>query len=459
MDLINSVTQNSNNRKTEMENQGGIGSGGGGGPNDGDDNNQNGTKQNSRQYETEQQQQQQQVVTSNNKPASSSSSSAQVPDYLRAIGMDPRKFWPRKYRFTREKSPGQHNPLSIAQRNFYESNGYIVLDDCISKRLLEQIRSTKNALLLNRQIETINNSATGLTNNNDDFIDEFLLDKLLVKNTRLTQYVKCFCDEKFMLMTNRLIEHFQQQEQRQYQQQIDYNNSNQIINTTKDFNETQDPHSIESQLMMMNNSQQNRQTLFRDWIYLPFRPIDKVCATIVALEPIEHTILVVPGTHRVGQCTISSTLDNITAAYDSSQEKANSSTVTREIYESSPNKLSTLVDKSRKGFKYINLKPGQTLFYHPGLVHGFSNDLINFRKRQLASLAYYASADCEFVDLRQTIMSFDQQQQQQQNNQLQMDLMQQQVPLSLAHFGDKNPRDYRSWLDKPKLVNESRANL
>lgn len=378
MDLVNSVTQNSNNRNVTMENQG----------NEGDDGS---SKNSNNNYNKNNGNHQGQKVTNYEMSSSSvterQAPKSQVPDYLKAIGMDPRKFWPKKYRFTREKSPGQHNPLTIAQRNFYEANGYIIIDECASKKLLDSIRTQHKE---------------------SSFINEFLIDKLVAKNGKLLQYAKCFCDERLMLMTHRLVESFQSNEM------------------AKD---------------VIDNKQITRQQLFRDWVYLPFRPIDKVCCAIIAIEPLEHVILVVPGTHRVGQCTISSTLENISAAYDSSQEK---SAQLKEIFESSPEKLSTLVDKSKKGFKYVNLKPGQTLFYHPGLVHGFSNDLVNFRKTQLALIAYYAAADCEYTDLRKSpeLMSPDNE-----------------VPISLAHFGEKNPSDYTSWIDKPILLADSKASL
>lgn len=390
MDLVNSVTQNSNNKNVTMENQGID-----------EDNNDDRSKQfdNSNKLNLEDKQ----LMASSNEETQATTTtttmsagnqrqapvrSQGVPDYLKAIGMDPKKFWPKKYRFTREKSPGQHNPLTIAQRNFYEANGYIVIDDCGPKRLLDSIRSQHNE---------------------SSFVSEFLVDKLVAKNQRLLQYAKCFCDDRLMLMTHRLVETFQTNEM-----------AKEII----------------------DNKQLARQQLFRDWIYLPFRPIDKICCAITAVEALEHTILVVPGTHRIGQSIISSTLENISVAYDSSQER---SAQLREIFECSPEKLSTLVEKSKRGFKYVNLKAGQTIFYHPGLIHGFTNDLVNFRKKQLASVAYYAAADCEYIDLRRSseLMSPD-------ND----------VPPTLAHFGDKNPSDYTSWIDKPILLKDLReANL
>lgn len=410
MDLVNSVTQNSNNRNVTMENQGGG---------DDADDNSYGDGPNSRSIRqqmagAELDSADSAVIHGIQSSTSASAAAAavsppapaagatktQVPDYLKAIGMDPRKFWPKKYRFTREKSPGQHNPLSIAQRNFYETNGYIIIDDCCSMRLLNAIRSQHQQ-------------------DQQALANEFLLDKLVAKNAKLLQYVKCFCDERVMLMTNRLIETFQ----------------------TNDLAKA-----------VIDNESAHRQHLIRDWLYLPFRPIDKIVCTITAIEPVEHVVLLVPGTHRVGQCSISSTLESISAAYDTSQDRERAKQqqqqmMARELYECSPEKLSSLVEKSKKGFKYVNLKPGQTLFYHPGLVHGFSNDLVNFKKSQLASIAYYAAADCEYIDLKQSTTdpsllpskSF--------------------LPISLAHFGDKNPCDYTSWINKPKLLQDVRSNL
>lgn len=366
MDLVNSVTQNSNNRNVTMENQG-----------DNDDG--NGNKNNGDSSAKQQLQGSNLEVT----PVK-----AHVPDYLKAIGMDPRKFWPKKYRFTREKSPGQHNPLTIPQRNFYENNGYLVINECAPRKLLEAIKAQQKE---------------------SSFVNEFLLDKLVANDPKLIQYVKCFCDERLMLMTHQLVDSFQ---------------------------------TNEAAKAVMDKTQAQRQQLFRDWIYLPFRPIDKVVCAITAIEPLEHVILVVPGTHKVGQCSISSTLDNISAAYDTSQENSQR-LMARELFECAPEKLSSLVEKSKKGFRYIDLKPGQTLFYHPGLVHGFSDDLINFRKPQLASIAYYAAADCEYVDLRKS-------------TEILSDNM---LPISLAHFQGKNPSDYSSWIGKPRLLKDSSASM
>lgn len=425
MDLVNSVTQNSNNTKVDMENSpSGAHFDGADGFSDGnsnDANNNNGASGGYKLSSSTQAPEMQQMDApttglNHNMSANGAGTAASglspavipkvaeanqlvVPDYLKAIGMDPRKFWPKKYRFTREKSPGMHNPLSIGQRNFYESNGYLVIDDSCPQRLLDAIKSQYRESSL---------------------VSEFLVDKLVAKNGKLLQYVKCFCDERLMLMTHKLVESFQSNEQAK---------------------------------AIMDNKQAQRQQLFRDWIYLPFRPMDKIVCAITAIEPLNNVILVVPGTHRVGQCTISSTLESIKAAYETSQERQPAvrnivPSHSRELFECSPENLSSLVEKSRVGFKYVNLKAGQTLFYHPGLVHGFSDDLVNFGKRQLASIAYYASADCEYIEMKHQTDS----QQQQQKEPLSL-------PISLAHFGDQDPSDYNSWLNRPRLIQDPKASL
>lgn len=434
MDLVNSVTQNCNNTKITMENLPPDASFGGNGfshdnDEDGDNSNSNGNNYSANQSSTSQTTTtlQMQAPTSaanqNNEStaaagnliekqpplpvaakgaASGGGQPQQVPDYLKAIGMDPKKFWPKKYRFTREKSPGLHNPLSIAQRNFYENNGYMVIDDCSSQKLIETIKAEYKQSSL---------------------VSEFLVDKLVAKNGKLLQYVKCFCDERVMLMTHALVETFQSNEQAK---------------------------------AIMDNKQSQRQQLFRDWMYLPFRPIDRVVCAITAIEPLDHVILVVPGTHKVGQLnTIGSTLESITAAYETSQERSpadrqlqqrtinNNNNISKQMFECSPENLSSLVEKSRRGFKYVNLKQGQTIFYHPGLVHGFSDDLVNFRKRQLATIAYYAAADCEYVEMRRR----------------EGDFVPGELPISLAHFKEQDPSDYNSWINRPRLMHDLKASL
>lgn len=313
-------------------------------------------------------------------------------DYLKAIGVDPSRFWPKKYRFSREKPTGHYNPLTISQRNFYETNGYIVLDGCVDKKSLDLVKSS---------IKTNSSS------------EEMLIDTLLMRNDKLSQYVKCFCDESLMLMTYRLIDSFQRDDLRD----------------------------------VIDNGQQQRQVLSRDWIYLPFRPIDKVCCTVTAIEPLEHVLLVVPGTHRIGQCTISSTLEiDPKTAFAASQDKT---MPLREVFECSPERLSTLVDKSEKGFKYVDLKPGQTIFYHPGLIHGFNNDLTNFRKSQLVLSAYFAAADCEYVNLCRQTPGLDG-----------LKSGQMPIPIGLTHFDStRTPIDYTSWLEKPRLISNRIAKI
>lgn len=375
-------------------------------------------------------------------------SNAQVPEYLKVIGLDPRKFWPKKYRFTRESIPGQLNPLTTSQRNFYESNGYIVIDKAVSPKHLQAVRDQYNEYWR----DTVQPSE--LTTN---LIDKKSLNKL-VTSSNLLNYVGCFTDEQILLMTTSLVDTFKVQ-------QVDANRDNQNQTTNrfqatinnKDFREDnkknvdgydnfwssnsknqqqpQQQHSatllaasIDDQIHQseLATSKQAKATtfensgyqfLYRDWMYLPFRPIDKIVCAITALEPIEQVLLVVPGTHRVGQCTISTTTSS------GNNEKMN------EMFESAPVDMKAVVESAKQS-KYVNLKPGQTLFYSPGLIHGYSNDLVNSRKNYLAVISYYAAGDCKYIDYEPS-----------------KDLIDHRflpIPVGLTEFGDKNPADYVS---------------
>lgn len=394
MDLVNSVTQNSNNKNVTMENQP---------PSTSSNNNQDHNYASQRPEATTMHMRANLDMAALDPSGESSApllkqegaspSQSQLPEYLRVIGMDPKKYWPKKYRFTREKTPGQYQPLSIQQRNSYENNGFLVLDGCNSQKLINAIRSEHHTTSV---------------------VSESLVDKLVAKNGKLLQYVKCFCDDRVMLMTHRLVETFQ---------------SNLSVGSGQ------------------------RRPLIRDWTYLPFRPMDKIVCAITAIEPLENLVLVVPGTHKVGQCTITSSAQDSIAqsAYEmtgqddrwsSVQAKSNS---TKELFECSPENLSQLVEKSQKGPKYVDLRPGQTLFYHPGLVHGFSGDLVNSQKSQLASIAYYASADCEYIEMKR--------------QDVQSPPATGPLPIGLAHFGNNDPSDYSSWINRPRLLQDLRASL
>lgn len=47
--------------------------------------------------------------------------------------MNPKMYWPRKYRYTFEPIPGSTPVLSIKERDHFEDYGYIIVKNMVSK--------------------------------------------------------------------------------------------------------------------------------------------------------------------------------------------------------------------------------------------------------------------------------------------------------------------------------------
>jgi hypothetical protein len=53
--------------------------------------------------------------------------------------MNPKIYWPKKYRYTIEQTPGSVPILSVRERDHYESNGYIIVRNLIPKETQQQL--------------------------------------------------------------------------------------------------------------------------------------------------------------------------------------------------------------------------------------------------------------------------------------------------------------------------------
>jgi len=94
--------------------------------------------------------------------------------------------------------------------------------------------------------------------------------------------------------------------------------------------------------------------------------------------------------------------------------------------------------------KYIELRPGDTLFYHPLLVHGMSPNLIDGPGVK-GITCHYASSECEYVDVTSA-------------------LQQSFIPPHLTHMGIKSGdleilADKDVWMSRGKVVKGKRINL
>jgi phytanoyl-CoA hydroxylase len=117
-----------------------------------------------------------------------------------------------------------------------------------------------------------------------------------------------------------------------------------------------------------------RHPLHQDLLYFPFRPADKIVASWTALEPVTREngcLVVLPESHR-GELLQHGNpqWDNLNAGYFGANG----------------------VDTSNR--VHLQMNPGDTVFFHPILVHGSgSNKTEGFRR---AISAHYCAVDVEW---------------------------------------------------------------
>lgn len=74
--------------------------------------------------------------------APSSSAEAAKPKkgtWLDTLHMNPKIYWPKKYRYTIEPTPGCVPVLSVRERDHYESNGYIIVRNLLPRDRQEHV--------------------------------------------------------------------------------------------------------------------------------------------------------------------------------------------------------------------------------------------------------------------------------------------------------------------------------
>ena len=119
-----------------------------------------------------------------------------------------------------------------------------------------------------------------------------------------------------------------------------------------------------------------RHPLHQDLLYFPFRPADRIVATWTALERCTRAngcLVVVPGSHR-GELLAHGNPDweYVNFAYYGAEGVG-----------------------AHEGRVHLEMEPGDTVFFHPLLLHGSGvNRTRDFRR---AISAHYASAACKYL--------------------------------------------------------------
>ncbi|GIY39727.1 phytanoyl-CoA dioxygenase, peroxisomal [Caerostris darwini] len=255
---------------------------------------------------------------------------------------------PRKFRYTNDC-----NTLSREQRLFYEENGFIVIPKLVPLDYLERYKEQFQGICDGRihipGLTVMKDIAFNKNKPNERIINkiqDFIYDDVLFEYCRLPQildYVECFCGSNIKAMHTMLI------------------------------NKPPDPGSLTS-----------RHPLHQDLHFFPFRPADKIVCAWTAMEKVHRgngCLVAIPGTHRG---------DLFEHGYPD--------------WESGVNKMyHGILDlkENEKGKRfYLEMGPGDTVFFHPLLIHGSgANRTDGFRK---AISCHYASTDCYYIDVNGT---------------------------------------------------------
>eukprot|EP01137_Pigoraptor_chileana_P030710 Opistho-2@17578 len=243
--------------------------------------------------------------------------------------------------------------LSPEQRQFYETNGYIVIKRLIEPELLEKWKAhfvklcngeeeVPSTMTVMRDIAVARRGGKGesVITKVQDFQDDPVLFEYC-QHPRLLQYVQCFTGPSIRSVHSMLI--------------------------------NKPP----------NTGPTSRHPMHQDLLYFPFRPANRICASWTAMEPITRKngcLVVVPGTHK-GEL-----LEHGYPEWEGGVNKA---------YHGIKN-----FDPSQP-MLHLEMDPGDTVFFHPILIHGSGeNRTQGYRK---AISCHFAGTQCHYIDTEGTV--------------------------------------------------------
>jgi phytanoyl-CoA hydroxylase len=139
-----------------------------------------------------------------------------------------------------------------------------------------------------------------------------------------------------------------------------------------------DVQTIHTMLINKPPNVDGRHPLHQDLLYFPFRPADRIVASWTALERVTKEngcLVVVPGTHRgeLRQHENPPDIEWLNAAYFGVKD----------------------VDGLMEQRVHLEMEPGDTVFFHPVLLHGSGRNRTQGFRRAIS--AHYTSLDVEWV--------------------------------------------------------------
>ncbi|KZC10658.1 PREDICTED: phytanoyl-CoA dioxygenase, peroxisomal-like [Dufourea novaeangliae] len=124
----------------------------------------------------------------------------------------------------------------------------------------------------------------------------------------------------------------------------------------------------------------------QDLYYFPFRPADRIVASWTAMEPCfpeNGCLYVSPGTHA--------------------QDRLHKHDYPPGAEPGSVNKFyHGILDLSEPtNWVHLEMEPGDTVFFHPLLIHGSGVNMSNRTRRAIS--CHYAAAECHYIDVTDTV--------------------------------------------------------
>ncbi|XP_057321881.1 phytanoyl-CoA dioxygenase, peroxisomal-like [Microplitis mediator] len=237
--------------------------------------------------------------------------------------------------------------LTVDQRIFYETNGYLVIPQLISNDLLEKCKQRFDDIVdgkVDRGMMTVMRDVIDRKSvNKIQDINHDSIFRSYIENKKILDTVEIFTGPNIIAMHSMLI--------------------------------AKPPDS---------GLDSSRHPPHQDLYYFPFRPADSIVAAWTAIEScdtLNGCLFVAPGSH-----------------------------IPQKLYPHTYPKNNNAINKFYHGIydlpesiRWIDLEmePGDTVFFHPLLIHGSGVNKSNRTRKAIS--CHYASAECQYIDVRGTV--------------------------------------------------------
>lgn len=248
--------------------------------------------------------------------------------------------------------------VPAVQKQFYAKNGFLLVRKCVPQHEIDRYRRRFQELCCNEA------GLTSMTVMRDVSIAKEKFEKSENTITKIQDFV----DDEVL---------------------FDYCKYRDVVDVVKDLIGTPQSNLMAMHTMLISKppdtgTMTSRHPMHQDLHYFPFRPADFICCAWTAMEKVNclnGCLVVIPGSHKS---------DLLPHEYPKWEGGVNKAYYGIQNYD------------SRMPRTYVEMEAGDTIFFHPLLIHGSgANRTKGFRK---AISCHYANDDeCHYVDVKGTI--------------------------------------------------------